>query len=100
MTRMQPQAPQDQVRLPGGDAEWLEAQNYSHAPTRDRNGGVEFFNAIMGMPFRKGAVYRAYNSGEIPTALVSGRACASDYDLALWALRKKYRHQVRGRVSA
>jgi hypothetical protein len=86
----------DQVvfELPAHDQKWLEAQNFSHAPTHDRHGGVKFLNELQ-MPFRNGAVFKAFNSGEIPTALVSGRACASKYDLARWAMLRKYRHQNR-----
>lgn len=77
--------------LPEDDA-WLLAQNYPHAPTHDRRAAVTFLNDVLGIPYKNGAVFRAYDDREIPTALVSGAALASPYDIAKWALAKKYRH--------
>jgi hypothetical protein len=78
----------------------LESLNLSHAPTEDRHAAVVFLNDELGTRFRNGAVFQAYNSGDIPTALVSGRACASRWDLARWALLRKYRHESRREASA
>jgi hypothetical protein len=81
-----------QFELPEHDQKWLESHNFSHATTEDRHGAVKFLTEELKMPYRNGAVFKAYNSGEIPTALVSGRACASRYDIARWAMLRKYRH--------
>lgn len=86
--------------LPQHDHLWLEALGLSHASTEDRHAAVAFLNDELGMPYKNGAVFKAFNSGEIPTALVSGRACASRYDIARWAMLRKYRHQNRSPVSA
>ncbi|MBN7329597.1 hypothetical protein [Mycobacteroides abscessus] len=80
------------VELLPADQKWLDAQNFSVVPTMRKPDGVIWLNERLGTPFKNNAVFRAYESGEIPTALVSGAALASEYDLAAWALAKKYRH--------
>jgi hypothetical protein len=101
MSRTHPSAPvTTRPELPDHDQIWLDTLNLSHAPTEDRHAAVSFLNNELGMPFRNGAVFKAYNSGAIPTALVSGRACASRYDIALWAMLRKYRHLNRNEISA
>jgi hypothetical protein len=87
--------PASRIQLPEHDRRWLESLNLSHAPTEDRHESVAFFNDVLHMPFKNGKVFGAFNSGEIPTALVSGKACASKYDLAHWALLQKYKPRNR-----
>lgn len=87
-----------QFQLPGHDEEWLEAQDFSHFPSKDRHQAVAFLNEQMGIPYKAGAVFRAYNAGDIPTSLVSGRACASEYDIARWTLARKYTSRERDRA--
>lgn len=76
------------------DHKWLESLQLSRGTSEDRRRAVELLNKI-GMSYKPGAVSKAYNSGEIPTALVSGRALASPHDIVRWALAQKYR--TRGR---
>jgi hypothetical protein len=96
--------PASPIHLPGHEQRWLEAQDYSHAPNQDRHESVDWLNDELQTPFKRGKVFGAFNSGEIPTALISGKACASKYDLARWALLQKYkprnRHVVNEKTSA
>lgn len=80
------------VRLLPEDQTWLDAQNFSHVPTHDRRAAVTFLNDVLGIPYKNGAVFRAFDDREILSALISGAALASQYDIAKWALAKKYRH--------
>jgi hypothetical protein len=95
-------SPAHLFELPEHDSTWLESLQLSHAPTEDRHTAVDFLNNEMRMPYKNGAVFKAFNSGEIPTAFVSGRALASAYDLARWALTRKYvsRERDRNRFTA
>lgn len=81
------------LRLRQDECIWLHEQKYSHATILDRNQAVEFCNKEMGVPIRAGAVFRAFNSGEIPTALISGKALASPFDVAAYLLNRKRRKQ-------
>ncbi|VEG17726.1 Uncharacterised protein [Mycolicibacterium phlei] len=80
------------VNLLPEDQIWLDAQRFSHVPTHNRRAAVAFLNDVLGIPYKNGAVFRAFDDREIPTALVSGAALASPHDIAKWALAKKYRH--------
>ncbi len=80
------------VQLLPEDQIWLDAQNFSHVPTHDRRAAVAFLNDVLGIPYKNGAVFRAFDDREILSALISGAALASPYDIAKWALSKKYRH--------
>ncbi len=51
----------------------------------------------MDQPIGVRPVFRAYNDGSIPTAFVSGKALASKYDIARWALTRKYASRERDR---
>lgn len=79
-----------EIELPEYEQKWLEAQNFNHAPTENRHDAVKFLNETLEIPYRNGAVFKAFDSGDIPTALVSGRACASKYDIARWAMLRKH----------
>ena len=102
MSRNQSRSQTCQVQLPSHDEEWLEAQDFSHFPNKDRHQAVVFLKEQMSIPYKAGAVFKAYNAGDIPTSFVSGRACASEYDIARWALARKYtsRERDRGRFGA
>lgn len=82
----------ENIQLLEADQKWLEAQGFSHCPTMRKTAAVKWLNERLGIPFKNNAVYRAYESGEILTALISGACLASEYNLAKWALAKQYRH--------
>ncbi|SIM82969.1 hypothetical protein [Mycobacteroides abscessus] len=84
--------PDKKAILSDADLRWLDAQGFSHIPTHDRREAVTFLNDVLGAAYRQGAVAKAFDDREIPTALVSGVARASAYDLAAWTIGKKYRH--------
>ena len=84
--------PKARTPLLPDDQTWLDRQNFSHAPTIRKSDAVAWFNERLGIPFKSNAVARAYDSGEILTALISGAALASEWDLARFALVRRYRH--------
>lgn len=90
--------PVAQIPLPAHEQAWLESLNLSHATNVDRHGAFALLNSDqIGIPYKEGAVFRAYNTGDIPTAFVSGRALASEYDVVRWALTRKYTSRERDR---
>lgn len=93
-----PAPPLYQIQLPEHEQRWLDELKLSLAPNVDRYGAVELLNSdAIGIPFKQGAVFRAYNDGSIPTAFVSGRALASSADVVRWALTRKYTSRERDR---
>lgn len=99
MTRIRTKPPLCQFQLPDHDQRWLDSLALSHGTSEDRHGAVKLLNSKkIGISYKPGAVYKAYNSGEIPTALVSGRAMASPYDIVRWALMRKYTSRERDRL--
>lgn len=92
-----------EFQLPEHEQNWLDSLELSHATNQDRNDAYALLNrADIGFPYKKGAVYGFYNDGSIPTAFVSGRALASEYDVVRFALVRKYisRGTVRKRPGA
>lgn len=92
-----PAPPLSKIPLPDHEQRWLEEQNFDIVANVTRWGAVKFLNEDLRIPFKEGAVFRAYNTGDIPTAFVSGKALASKYDIALWALTRKYTSRERDR---
>lgn len=93
-----PSPPLSQIQLPDHEQEWLESLNLSHATNVDRNDAFDLLNSDkIGIPYKFSAVRTAYNNGDIPTAFVSGRALASEYDVIRWALTRKYTSRARDR---
>ena len=91
MSRTIPAVPSGHsFELPDHDERWLESQSFSVVPSEDRHAAVRFMNEL-GMPFKNGRIFKGFDSGEIPAAMISGRRCASKYDLARWALSQKYK---------
>lgn len=86
-----------QIPLPDHEQKWLDAKDFDIVANVNRWEAVTFLNVELRMPFRDGAVFRAYNDGSIPTAFVSGKALASKYDIARWALTRKYASRERDR---
>jgi hypothetical protein len=89
--------PLSEIQLPDHEQEWLDSQNFNIVANVNRWEAVEFVNSQLRMPFKDGAVFRAFNNGDIPTAFVSGKALASQYDIARWALTRKYASRERDR---
>lgn len=82
-----------EIPLPEHEQKWLDSQNFDIVANVSRWDAVKFLNEELRMPFKDGAVFRAYNTGDIPTAFVSGKALASKYDIARFALTRKYTRQ-------
>lgn len=85
------------IPLPDHEQKWLDSQNFDIIANVNRWDAVKFLNDELRMPFKDGAVFRAYNDGSVPTAFVSGKALASKYDIARWALTCKYASRDRDR---
>lgn len=92
--------PLHQIDLTDEEHQWLESLQLSCATNVDRNQAFDLLNSErVSIPYRRGAVIRAFNRGEIPTAFVSGRALASARDVVLWALTRKYTSRGNDRKS-
>jgi hypothetical protein len=98
ITKIPPAPPASQIQLPDHEQQWLDSLNLSHATNVDRHGAYQLLNSEkIGIPYKEGAVFRAYNTGDIASAFVSGRALASEYDVVRWALTRKYTSRERDR---
>jgi len=81
------------MMLSDEDRNYLQQKKFSPVPNLGRAETLAFCRKEMKTDFRAGAIARAFSSGELPTALISGKARASEFDIAVWVLRKKYRHE-------
>lgn len=90
-----------EIQLPEHEQKWLDSLNLSHATNVDRKKAFELLNSDkIGIPYKLGAVRRAFDSGAIPTARVSAHALASAYDVVRWALVRKHIGRPNGQTRA